>query len=415
MRRTNLTILLVALVTTSLLAVGAVGGAAAADDASESTDVTLTVTVVDGLNNGIDSAEVTAEWDDGSTTRQTAGNGKVFITVPEGETVTLRVQHPGYVRNNPVVVESASEESVEITVYSKARADVSVTNPNGEPVEGATVKLFKRDTVAASGQTGADGTFDSGVVERGEYRVEVSKSGYYRNSTNATLTTTGESVGVQVEQGTVPVTFTVQDDHFSPAEPIEGASVEIENVGTLRTSSDGTQTAAVPVNSRVTLSVSKDGYETKQRTVSVGESSREVSFTINREDELNLTVDNERIVTGTKLRVEVTDEYGDPVEGAAVTVDGEQVGTTNADGVYRVTLEETGEHEIAANKGGVTSDAATVEAVEPAAEETPTATGTATDTATATSTGDSQLPVPGFGLPAALLALAGVVALLRRR
>ena len=411
------TVLLLAVTVAGLIVAGA--GTAGADDAT--TTVTLTVTVTDGLGNTIGDAEVTAEWDGGSTTRTTASNGKVFVDVPDGERVELSVSHPNYVRNNPVVLEDAAEQEVEVQVYREATASTRVVDRDGAPVANAQVTLLKRGNVAAEGRTGSDGRFTTDTIEQGDYRVVVRRSGFYVNDTTAAVQGDAEFT-VNVRRGSVPVTFQVTDDHFDPVRPVENAQVTVGDIGTLSTGSQGEQTVSVPVNSQVQVSVTKDGYSTATRTVQVGESSRELSFTIFREDELSVSVGNTQIIVDQRVRVVVTDEYGETVEGATVTVDGEAVGETDADGVYEVQLTEPGDHEIAAEADGVSSDPVVVEAVQPdTGEATATATPTATpetDEETATPTvGDpvSELPVPGFGPVAAVLALVGAALVAARR
>lgn len=78
----------------------------------------------------------------------------------------------------------------------------------------------------------------------------------------------------------------------------------------------------------------------------------------------------------------VVDEYGVPVTGAAVSVGGSQVGTTDDGGVLNVEVPAAGEQTIEAT-----------------ATETATATATAAET---TTTGGGG---PGFGPLVALVAL----------
>jgi len=410
----RVSVLLVAAAVVGLVVAGA--GPVAAADASAT--ATLTVTVTDDFNNGIADATVTAEWDGGSTSDTTAGNGKVFVDVPDGERVELTVEHPSYTRNNPVVVEDAAAQDVGIEVFRKADATAQVVNADGSPVSNARVTLFKRDTVAARGTTDGDGRFATGTIEQGEYRVVVRKSGYYTNDTDVEVSGE-ESFAVRVRQGSVPVTFSVTDDHFSPSRPVEDAQVQVGDIGTLSTGAQGEQTISVPVNSEVDIGVTKDGYATASRTVQVGESSRELSFTISREDAVNVSVGNTQILLDQRVRVEVTDEYGEPIEGAAVSVDGEQVGTTNAEGVYNAQLTEAGEHEVVASADGVSSEPVVVEAVQAdggEGESTPTATPVDGDTETPTIEDPvSNLPVPGFGPVAALVALVATALVVARR
>jgi predicted secreted protein len=388
------------------------GGAAAPGNQAE---VTLTVTVVDEFDNPISGATVEAEWDGGSDSGQTASNGKVFLDVEEGADVSLTVDHVAYTRNNPLLVSNAEEEEVSMTVYRKSEAEVKVTQDD-EPLRNARVLLYKGGNLADRGRTNQDGLYVSEEIERGDYRVLAVKEGYYRNQTDVTVSDSTR-VNLQLSEGTVQLTVSVNDDHFNPARSVEGAEVEVENVGTLQTRSSGQQTVSVPVNAQLDVSVTKDGYESETRDVTVRESDREVEFTISREDELNLTAGNSRVVAGENVRLEVVDEYGTPVEGAAVLVDGEQVGSTDGNGVYRVALEAAGNATITAEHDGVTSGEVTIEVIS-TDEDTPTPTETATGVPTdspSPTAGDGGLPVPGFGLLPALVALAAAALVTRRR
>jgi PGF-CTERM protein len=410
----SLSVFLVVAAVVGLAAAG-VGPAVAVDG---SATATLTVTVTDDLGNPLSDATVIAEWDGGSSTRTTAGNGKAFIDVPDGERVELTVEHPNYVRNNPVVVEEAGAQDVGIEVFQKADATAQVVDSDGSPVSNARVTLFKRGNVAARGQTDGDGRFSTGTIEQGEYRVVVRKSGFYTNDTTVEIADE-DTFSVRVSQGSVPVTFSVTDDHFSPARPVEDAQVEVGDIGTLNTGAQGEQTVSVPVNSQVEVNVTKDGYSAATRTVQVGESSRDLSFTISRENAVNISVGNTQIIVDQRVRVEVTDEYGEPVEGARVTVDGEAVGETGADGVYRAQLSQAGDHEIAASADGVSSESIVVEAIQPGDDaDTVTATARPDDDDTETPTIEdpvSNLPVPGFGPVAALVALVATALVVARR
>ena len=404
--------------TLALLGVAAAGGAgAAATDAGSTPDVTITVAVSDAFNNPIRDVAVTATWDGGETTDQTRSNGEVLLDVPEGATVTLTFSHRAYTKNNPVVIESASSERVPVTVYREAQATISVANSEGEPVSDATVVLRKDGTEAVRGTTDGSGSFESGVIEKGDYTVSVVKSGFYRNETTLTVTDSVSST-VRVSEGSVTVTVAVVDNHYDPAKALEGASVEIEDIGTVTTGAKGEQTIAVPVNSQVSLSISKEGYTTSTRTISVGEQSTDVSVTITRTDSLSVAAGNTQVVAGQNVRLEVTDEYGDPVEGATISVDGEAVGQTDAEGVYSATLSDTGAHDITASKEGVTSSVVTVEAVEPASDATPTETAPPSvdeSSASPSPSATSSNTVPGFGFLVAVLALAAVALVAGRR
>jgi PGF-CTERM protein len=171
----------------------------------------------------------------------------------------------------------------------------------------------------------------------------------------------------------------------------------------------------VPVNRDYEVTVSKDGYVSASRSVSVDERPEQVSFIINREPAIGVDAANDRVVVGESTRLTVTDEYDEPVAGATVSVGGSEVGTTGEDGTYDVEIPEAGNTTVEVRAEGL-SDSVTVEGVDPGGEATPTATPTATETTTtATQTETEGGGSPGFGALAAVLALLALVALARER
>lgn len=391
MKAHRLAVALVVLLTTSSIV-----GAAAVSSTTERAGVnagqgtvTLTVAVTDNANDDVSGAELTAFWDGGSNTAQTASNGKAFLDVPSGTDVKIYVNHSAYTLNNPVVVEDASQQDVSIETSLKADAQVTVVE-DGTPIQDAQVLMYKEGDgrTAASGRTDGSGVFTSGTIEQGTYRVVAFKEGFFRNETTVEVRDTTETT-VAITEGTVTVDISVKDDHFDPARTIEDAQIQIEGPtsATLSTGGSGSGTIGLPVNAEFTISITKDGYTSKTRTVTIGEESRTVAFTITKEDALNVEAVNQRIVVGEAVQLSVTDEYGDPVEGASVVVDGETVGQTDAEGVYRATVDSSGSHTITVNEDGVTSSEVTVEGV---------SSGGNVETNTAT---DAPAELPDFSRP----------------
>lgn len=390
MKRYLLALVLVVLLTTS-------AAAATAGVTDARATVTLEVSVTDRFNNGIAGAELTAHWDGGSSSATTASNGKAFVDVEEGADVRLFVNHSAYTRNNPVVIEDASAQDVAVGVSRKAEATVTVVD-DGAGVDGARVVMTKegQDRAAATGRTDGSGTFESGTVEKGDYTVSVVKEGYRLNETTVTVEGTTDTT-VALTEDTATVTFQVVDDHFESPQALEDVEIRIEGPrpATVTTGGNGEATIGLPVNAEFTVSVTKDGYVSTTRAVTIAEQAKTVQFAISREPALNVSASNDRVVVGERVRLEVTDEYGETVEGATVSVDGEQVGTTNAEGVYRATIDSEGDHTITVADNGASAEI-TVEGVSTGGggdEDTPTATGGATDT------GAPDLPLDRFGQP----------------
>lgn len=392
MKRYPLAFVLVLLLATSAAAatVGVTDNAAT---------VTLEVSVTDRFNNGIGNAELTAHWDGGSSTATTASNGKAFLDVEDGADVRLFVNHSAYTKNHPVVIEDASSQDVAVDVFQKAEATVSVVD-DGAGVDGARVVMTKvgQARPVATGRTDASGTFESGTVEKGPYTVSVVKEGYRRNNTTVAVEGDTES-NVALTEDTATVTFQVVDDHFESARSLEDVEIQIAGPtqATVTTSGSGEAQIGLAVNADFTVTATKDGYVSTTRAVTIGEASETVRFAISREPALNVSASNERVVVGERVRLEVTDEYGDTVEGATVSVDGAQVGTTGADGVYRAAIDSAGDHTITVANNGTTAEI-TVEGVSTGGGGAE-GTATATATGTAADTGGPDLPLDQFGQP----------------
>ena len=401
---------LVALAVVSILLTGPMATPVAAQSAEL---VTLTVSVVDQDGNSVGNAELTATWENGSTTQSTASNGKAFVDVERGANVTIELSHPEYIRNDPFEVRNATEQDVTIPAYREGQLSVTVTDDSGE-VADARVVLRKNGQVVSQSPTDEGGTFASGPIEQGTYSVAVVKSGYFRNSTTVDV---GESTRTQVaiERGSVSLTIAVSDAHFAPSRPLDNATVRIDPVGQLRTFDGGEASARVPVNTDLSLTVDKEGYNAVTERVRVQESDLRVNVSTNRTPSLSLESITTRVVAGERIGVTVVDEYSDPVEGATVLLDGEPAGTTDADGRAAVTIEEPGNHTIAAGTDGLESSSVTIRAIpEDGATVTPTSTSTATATPTE-ATPESGFSVPGFTPVTAVFAIAVSLAVLALR
>jgi len=401
----------------------AAGVGAAAIPAQEST-VTLTVAVRTPEDDPVSGAQLTASWENGSATATTASNGRALIDVPAGSTVEIRIEHPEYVRNTPVVVDAAAEETVPVTVRQRGSLTVRAEDDRGDPVSDAHVIVRVDGDIVVNGRTNDDGRFTTGTIERRSYSLTVVKRGYYRVARDVDVgDSSREAVGL--DRGSVTLSFEVRDDRFDPPEPVADAQLTLETTGTFRSLRNGEATAQVPVNADLDLEVTKEGYETVSRTVRVGESARTVSVNISRTPTLNVTTVNDRVLVGERNVVTVTDAYGDPVADARVLVDGEAVGRTGGDGTLTVRLDSAGNRTLVAETDERTSAPLTIAVVR---ERTPTASPTATAiatpaptataTPTATPTPESSVSFPGFtplSAVAAVLAVAGAAGVAARR
>lgn len=397
----------IALLLTAVVLLSGVPMTAAAETTQQ---VTLTISVVDRNGDPVADATVEATWDGGNATETTRSNGKTLIDVPAGANVEIDVTSEAYIRNTDYEIESASAEEVEITVAEKGSATVEVTNKQGKPVADAWVRMWHDGTRVINERTNDNGVHQTKAIEQGEYQINVFKEGYLRNST--TLQVDGDvSDSLSIEQGSVTVTFSVTDGHFDPAKPLENASLDVKGVASgVQTLGNGENTLSVPVNSDYDVSISKQGYETAERRLSVDEEPTSLAVSIKRTPAISIDSLADRIVVGENVSIDVTDEYGTSVENASVTLDGETVGKTDADGKLAFTIDNEGEHTVQASADGLLATAK-IEGVDPSAKNTDSET---TATATNESEGSSG-GGPGFTVVLALVGVLLAVGLLARR
>jgi len=388
------------------LALAPVAGVAGAQSGGGT--VTITVAVRDQADDPVGDATLDVEWDGGSTTATTAGNGKAFVDVPAGAEVTIRVSHSRYVRTSPYVVSEASEREVEVEVFRKSSVRLEVSGSDG-PVADARVLIERGGLDVAAGTTGPNGVFESDVIQAGRYAITVRKSGYYVRQ--KPLDVEGNVTNrVALRRGSTTVGVRVVDPHFDQPRPVSGATVTLVDVETSRTDRDGTVSVTAPVNTDTTLRVTRDGYRTVERDLTVGEEATNVSVDLSRTPSITLEAVNERVVTGERVVLEATNAYGEPAAVAAVYLDGERVGTTDGDGRARVRITDPGEHTISVSRDGVESNEVRIEAIGSSGD----GGGTATATPTATATTESPTPTsgagPGFTPLVAVLAILVVAA-----
>lgn len=402
----------------------------AASEASGQQQVTITVTVVDQNGNPIANTQLEAVWNGGSSTAVTKSNGKAFLDVPEGADVSIEVDHASYTRNLPYELTDASAESITIDVAEKAEASVTVTDSNG-PVEDARVRFWQNGQIIVSKATDTRGVVDSGIIEAGEYRVTVTQPGYYRESVRIDVQDEAHEE-VQIEHGTVTVTFHVLDENFNPPKPVAGAVITGDEIGSVRTQANGVQQVSIPVNSKVEVTVEKDGYQTLSQEIAVKEENTEVEISTRKNPDISFGFLNDRVVVGEQIHVTITDQYGEPVEDSVIYLDGNRVGKTDENGVLLVKLDEPGEHTVYAESDSLSSETHTVTGVRPMEQSDSDATqagndesdDAATNTPAAVQSGMLSLPgIPalhiestgiGLAIGAALVVIVTVFMRLRR-
>lgn len=391
-----------------------VGALAVAPLTVSADTTTLTVAVETRSGAAVSNATIVATWDDGSTTATTANNGKAFVDVPAGERIELVIEHEDYTRNFPYVVQNSADVSGEVVVPVGEKASLSLTVRDSEGVvENPRVAIRWNDRLITNQQIGSDGMLELQTVEAGTYDVTVEKPGYYIERTTVEVVNATDAT-IELTSGGVPFEFNVTDSHFDPAKPVAGATVDVEGVGTFQTGQDGLATGRIPVNSEVDVSVTKNGYETVTRTLTVNETGGTVHVDLQRTPNLTIEAVSDRVVAGESVVVTVRNEYAERVEDATILRNGTAVTTTDANGQAVVPLEEAGTWALSASRDGVSSRAVTVVAID-TSPETTSSTATTEDVETGTDT-TNGVSVPGFGVTTTLIAaLLVFVAGWRRR
>jgi PGF-CTERM protein len=375
--------------------------------AATQSQVTLTVSVVDQSDAAVDGATVTASWEGGERTATTASNGRAFVDVPDGADVSIDIDHENYTRNVPVTVEDASERDVTVRVSEKGRATVMVTDTEDQPLANTTVELRRDGRTVATGQTDANGSFETDTIEQGRYQIRAVKPGYYRESISERVRTDGTHE-ISLERGSVRLDVTAVDDHFDPPQRLDEASVRVADadgeVARVR-ASGGTASLSIPVNTDYRVTVTKEGYTESSQRLTVRESDRSVEIATQRVPTLTVEPQNTQVVVGEVTTLEVVNAYGEPLSNITVQRNGQSVGETDANGQLTATIESAGENEFRAVSDDLQSDPVAVNGVVPADEQTATEPTETTD--------GTNGAGPGFGVIVAILALVAA-AVVRR-
>ena len=404
--------------------------AAAAEATAVQNLGTVQVTVVDRSGDGIGGIEVTASWDGGEVTEPTRTNGQALIDVPVDEEIEFTVSDPDgeYVRNHqPVDVSDAAGEQVSIEMAQPGDIELSVVDTDGNPVEGVELTLSHENDFRTVERvsTDADGTATVSGVEQRSYDVAALRAGYNAAETTVDLDGADTSETIEIESNRVNVDFTVTDDHFEPAVPLQGAIVDIAGFGTLPpTFSDGTQNQDLPVNDEYEITVDKEGYDPVEATLDVGEEQTSLDVSIQRTPAITIDQLQDAVVVDQPTLVTITNAYDEPVSGASVSLNEEAVGETDDQGQIVFNVTATGENDLAASYDGLTASG-TITGVDPSAEapadpdegETnDTDDGADGDDGTEEDgDGSSDGNGSGFGVLAAVVAVVGVALLARRR
>ena len=304
--------------------------------------VGATVTVVVTMPDGSPAADSTVTVN-GVEAGTTDSEGRIEITVPEdSETITITARS-GTVE---VVVEQrvTVTQQTRLKVYVQgqanpgAEATIVVRTPEGTAAEGAEVTVNNESI----GVTGPDGKIKVMVPGNSDRLIIMVKFGDMEAKTQKLVTEPHLEVTVDtkvtVESTT---TVTVRRPDGSAA---EGADVTVNGESAGTTDEKGQLVINVDVNVDVLVievrtedlegSVEADiGAEpTPEATTAptpMGTPGIEPTETVNETLQIALSAD---LTQGAVITLTVTDSEGNPVKGATVSLNGETLGTTDANG-----------------------------------------------------------------------------------
>lgn len=440
MFKTSVLVSALALVTVLL-----VGGVAAEEIASEQAPAETTaatqeqqlieveVIVEDRNGDPLRDIEVVATWGENGTVLDTStSQGRVLLDVPANQRVELTVNDTDgeYVRNHqPRRVRPASlSEPITIQMAVRGQIDFTVVDMDDEPVEEARLRLSHDDDPRTVDTVFTDetGTAVISGIEQRNYTVEVLRAGYNRTQQTVELDSSATTSTIEIESNSVNVDFTVVDDHFEEPQPLEGATVDIEGVGSpIPTDDDGETQARLPVNDNYDLTILLDGYQETTTTLRLDQEPTAIELQTQRDPSISINQLQNAIVVGQPTQVTVTNSYDEPVGNARVSLNGETVGRTDAQGQIIFNITEAGSNTIEATAEGL-SASETLEGVDPNAspddgtddsddgEPADGADDSAADDGNDDGSGSADAIGPGFGLLAAVGALLTLALLARR-
>ncbi|MDR1710468.1 MAG: carboxypeptidase regulatory-like domain-containing protein, partial [Propionibacteriaceae bacterium] len=295
----------------------------------EGTTGPITGTVTDPDGDPVSGADVTVTDADDNVlcTTTTAADGTFSCNsnrpLEDGETITAKAEDPatGNTGEDDATVGPGLGVEIDEPQYKDAPVSGTVTDPSGDPVEGADVTVKDADdNVLCTATTAADGTWScqpSRELEPGE-EITAEAEDPDTGLTGEDDATVEDPLGVTIDDpkaGDEVITGTVTDEN---GDPVSGAEVTItdedDNVlCTATTAADG----SYECNSSRPLE--EDETITAKAEDPVTGNTGEDDATVGPPADLTVEIDEPQYkdapVTGT-----VTDENGDPVDGADVEV-----------------------------------------------------------------------------------------------
>lgn len=237
-------------------------------------------------DSGLPVPGVTITIDPASGSNRTAytdANGEAFFGYVSLGAVTFTANKTGYLIDvSPLAGATVAADalaSYTLSAQEPSTGVVTVTDPDGLPIQGATVTLVgaTAPTGTMTATTNANGEAVFNDLFKGIHDVTVSKSGYGPAATILTVSSGGETVNLAVTLAqTRELTVTVR--RASDNQALSGATVRVTGpspaVGDIPGSPATSATSGVasfdlPGNGRYEITVSRSGFTTQTRTLVV--------------------------------------------------------------------------------------------------------------------------------------------------
>ncbi len=260
----------------------------------------ITGSVKDVLDNPIGSVTINATGDAGGATVTSDENGNFIISRLLGGTYQIKFSKDGFSDSTITnfVIEDGQSKILNMNLLLlNGRVFGTITDNNGNAVEGATVNLIGNSTFNALSD--AEGKFDITSVSYGSYQLSAIKSGFTQTGTTE-ITITQNSPEIQTNynalvQNNSIIQGVVKDD---AGNPVGGAVITIQGnlgAGNAETNNSGNYIITSLAAGNYTVSASKENYSSASSNVSV-DGTLQVDLTL---------VKNKAKITG-----KVTDQLG---------------------------------------------------------------------------------------------------------
>ncbi len=286
----------------------------------------------------VNDAWVEIEDEDAETIDdETDNNGKVTFDVIEETEYGIEVQDNDYITQILEVEVEDSDETVVVWLIHEDRQVFKVRDAETrDAIDGAEVFVDG----SSKGLTGSGGLLFTRISGTGTHQISVVSDGYSSYSASIRLDDVDIYQLIELTLSTYPLTIMVSD---SNGMPVSGATVSIDDEKMGMTDSSGEFGISDIIEGTYTVSVSKEHYVDWEET-------REIS------EKENIQITLPFVQTAVTVIVEDTDHA--LLSGAIVTLDGEQIGTSDGLGKLNIDLDPGAGYNFTASKEGYKSASA---------------------------------------------------------